>query len=308
VKLPFLPKSDSAARKTPRASPVESAMPPKNNVAERVTDWFARSIGHGDPDKMHGPNILTHERVVAQTSAFVGFAEIGVTFSELNQIRKHKGTELVHVVNPDGSSNLELILSRFTPKWLEKMIPGCRLGLQGPALNTTRDGKVGARFVGFEVTGDIETEHSKDAVSYTLEVKVTEKSVVELAKLAVPGAAAKLGELLASEGSSVVQNAIGNAFLIAVPIISSAIAVVSVRNAIKVCDDAMATKEQKAFAVGHAVADCVRVVLPIPGTLMNVALVGAAGISTGIKFFRARADAKAAATNAAAMKAKGDDG
>jgi hypothetical protein len=294
----------AAADVTAAAAGAAEHAPPtwkKETAFERAAHWVAKHVGHGHPEHPHGPKVITHERPVLQGSAFVGLVEVGYTFSELNQIRRDNGFEVVHVVNPDGSSNIETILRRFQPEWMH----GNRFELQGPALNTSVSGPpLGARFLGFGLTGDLSTEHSKDALSYTLEVKLTEKSAVELAKLATPGIAAEVGKALTGESLGGVGDVVANVFLGAVPVISAGIALVSCKHAVDVCKDKSATKEQKAFAIGHALADLVRIVLPIPGTLMNVALVAGAAVRTGMKLHDARVAAKAAAT----AKATGDDG
>lgn len=258
-------------------------------------------MGHQDPNTPHGPKVVTHERPVVSGSAFVGFVEVGYTLSELNQIRVNNGTELIHVVNPDGSSNLELVLRRFQPAWMHEH----RFELQGPALNTSLSGPpLGARFLGFGVTGDQQTAHSKDALSYTVEVKLTERSAAELAALAAPGVAAEVGALLGEAATESVGRAVAAAFLGAVPIVSGAIALVSIQRALRVCTDKTSTQERRVFAVAHAVADAVRVVLPIPGTLMNVGLVAGAAAREGVKLHTARAQLQ----RQALQTAGGDDG
>lgn len=293
------PNPPVAEPNPPVAEPNPPVAESKRHIVDKVTDWAERRFGHQDPTRPHGPSILTHERPVTQNSAFIGFVEVGYTLSELNQIREHKGLEVVHVVNPDGSSNIEMIIRRFQPRCMH----GHRFELQGPALNTALDGSsfpVGARFLGIGLTSDAQTDHSKDALSYTLEIKLTEKSAVAFAELFAPGIAHEAGALLAAHTSSELGKTVANIFLGAVPLISGAIALVSCRRAVKVCKNKSASKEQKAFAVAHATADLVRIVLPIPGTLMNVGLVIASSARSAVKLHHQRTAGQGAAAKSEA--------
>jgi hypothetical protein len=218
----------------------------------------------------------THERVLHDVGGSFFGVSVGVTVSQLDLVRKNThGVEFIQVVNPDGSSNLESVLGRLP------LGHNQRIELQGPALNTSLspgDLPLGARFVGLGLTSDVTSAMDHDALSYTVEVKLTEKSVAELAALAAPGAADLAADALAGVAGSGAGAVVADAVLGAVPVLSAALAVASVRRAHHVCCDATASKEMRAFAVAHALADTVRVVEPLSGTLMNAGLVGVAAL------------------------------
>jgi hypothetical protein len=77
------------------------------------------------------------------------------------------------------------------------------------------------------------------------------------------------------EGSSAAQT-IGEVLLAAVPVISTGVAIVSARRALKTLRDIAAPFATKALAVARAIADTTTIFLPLIGTLANLALVGAA--------------------------------
>jgi hypothetical protein len=222
--------------------------------------------------------IRTHERVVHDVGgSFFGFG-IGVTVSQLELVRKNThGLELIQVVNPDGSSNIETVLGRLA------LGHNQRIELQGPALNTSLspgDLPLGARFLGFGLTADVTSAMDHDALSYTVEVKLTDRSVAELALLAAPGAADVAADALATVvvGGASAAAVVADAVLGAVPVLSATLAAASLRRTVHVCHDPTASHEMRAFAVAHAVADTVRVVEPLTGTLMNAGLVGVAAV------------------------------
>lgn len=247
---------------------IPEAPKPSRSIIGEVFDRIGKTVNRlkHDPDPA-GPNRLTHERPIIESKGSLFGLEFGLTVSELHQIRTTEGIELVHVVNPDGSSNLELVLGR------KNIGKGQRIELQGPAINTSYtpgNMPVGARFLGVGLTSDVIDEKSQEAVSYTLEVKATERTAFELASLVAPGAVAGAAELLSQ---SAVGAVVAEMFAGAVPIISGVIAISSARWAIKQLKDPEATTATKAFAVAHAISDAVRVVFPIAGTLGNAALV-----------------------------------
>ncbi len=251
---------------TDPADSYENHEPPRPKIAaamDRVLDKIAP--------------IRTHERVLSEAKGSVFGVEVGVTFSQLDLVRKNThGMEWVQVVGQDGSSNLELLLKRWHLKHNH------RIELQGPALNTSLtpgELPIGARFIGVGLTSDLTSAMDHDAVSYTVEVKLTERSVAELAASVGAGTAASAAEAIASVAGSEVAKVVGDIVLGAVPILSALLAVSSARRAIHVLRDDSASKEMKAFAVGHAIGDAVRVVFPLAGTLINVGLVGAAALA-----------------------------
>lgn len=218
----------------------------------------------------------THERVITDLSgSFFGIG-IGVTVSQLDLVRKNiRGVELIQVVNPDGSSNVETVLGRIG------IGHNHRVELQGPALNTSLtpgELPVGARFIGVGLTSDVTSAMDHDAVSYTVEVKLTERSVIELAALGGAGAAAIAADALESMMSAGVAAVVADTVLGAVPVLSAALAFTSVRRAWHVLQDPTASREMKAFAVAHTIGDTVRIFAPLVGTLINASLVGVAAL------------------------------
>lgn len=268
---------------------------PKSTLAGRVGHLAERLAAKVHPHKLGlkddvGPQRVTEERPFFETKGSLFGVELGVTVSELHQIRAKSGVEVIHVVNPDGSSNVETVLAR------KELRAGQRIELQGPALNTSLTPgtlPIGARFVGLGLTSDLIDEASKEAVSYTFEVKLTERTAAELAKLAVPGAAAEAAKLLSEAGAAEgVAHVVAEAFAGAVPVISALIALATVRWTLRVLRDPSSTKTEKALAVAHSISDGLRVLFPIAGTLGNAALVGIAAL-VGLHHARAAKAAKA---------------
>lgn len=218
--------------------------------------------------------VRTHERVIQDFGGSFFGISVGITISQLDLVKKNThGVEVIQVVNADGSSNIETVLGRL------HLSHNHRIELQGPAFNTSLtpgELPVGARFVGVGLTSDVTSAMDHDALSYTAEVKLTEKSVLELATLAGPGAAALAADALKEVAGTGVAAVVGDAVLGAVPVLSALMAVASTRRAWHVCHDPTASKEMKAFAVAHALGDTVRVVAPLVGTLINAGLVGVA--------------------------------
>lgn len=261
---------------------------PTPGLPGRIFDRIERFVhGQKTGDNPLGPNRLTHERpVIEQKGSFFG-VEFGLTVSELHQVRVTEGIELVHVANMDGSSNLELVLGR------KDLGAGQRLEFQGPAVNTSLTPgtmPVGARFVGVGLTSDIVDPKAHEAVSYTLEVKATDRTALELASLVAPGAVAEAAQLLTENA---VGHVVADLLAGAVPIVSGVIAVSSARWAIKQLKNPKATKATKALAVAHAVSDAVRVVFPLAGTLGNAALVLVSATAAFVQIRKARKAAAA---------------
>jgi hypothetical protein len=218
--------------------------------------------------------IRTHERVLNDFGGSFFGLQVGVTVSQLDLVRKNtKGVEIVQVVNPDGSGNLETILAR------KEIGAKQRIELQGPALNTSLtpgELPVGARFIGVGLTSDVTSAMDHDALSYTFEVKLNEKSVAELAAFGGPGAAQIAADAIEASATSVLGDVVGTALVGAVPVLSAALALASARRAYHVVRDPTAGREMKIFQVAHAIGDAVRVVEPVTGTVINAALVAAA--------------------------------
>jgi hypothetical protein len=239
-------------------------------IADKVHPHRADAPGGGVPVR------LTEERPFYELKGSLVGLEVGVTVSELHQLRARDGVEVIHVVNADGSSSVETVLAR------KELGRGQRVELQGPALSAgLAPGAfpLGARFVGVGLTSDLVDEASKEAVSYTVEVKLTDRSVAELATLAAPGAAAEASRLLAeSSALEGVGAVVAEAFAGAVPVVSALIAFSTARWALGVVRDPEASLATKAIAVGHALSDGARILFPIAGTLGNAALVGVSAL------------------------------
>jgi hypothetical protein len=258
----------------PQASPATGVVAEKPDTYEdhlpkqsKVGAWFDRVANKIAP-------IRTHERVMTEAKGSLFGLEVGLTISQLELVRKDThGREIVQVVNQDGSSNIELILGR------KQLGAGQRVEFQGPALNTSLtpgELPLGARFIGVGLTSDLTSAMDHDAVSYTVEVKLTDRSIAELASLGGPGAAKLAADALASIGGGAVGGVISDLIIGAVPVFSAYLAVQSAHRAWHVCHDKSASKEMKAFAIAHAIADAVRIVNPLAGTVANAALVGIA--------------------------------
>jgi hypothetical protein len=221
-----------------------------------------------------GPNMLTEERPIFDASGFALGLEFGVTVSELHQVRPQsgRGLELVHVVNPDGTSNLETVLARAPIGGRQ------RLELQGPALNSDRSAllPLGARFLGVGLTSDLVDRHAQEAVSYTLEVKATERTAAEVVRWAAPGVAAEAARFLGREGASGAAGLAAQVMAGAVPVVGGLLAISSARWAWRVLHTPQADAATKSLAVGHALFDAARIAFPLAGAAANAALVGVA--------------------------------
>jgi len=220
--------------------------------------------------------IRTHERVIHDIGGSFFGISVGVTVSQLDLVRKNThGVELIHVVNPDGSSNIETVLGRLP------LSHNHRIELQAPALNTSLtpgELPLGARFVGVGLTTDVASAMDHDALSYTAEVKLTERSILEFAILGGAGAADIAADALTNIAGAGVAAVVSDTILGAVPILSAGLAVASARRAWHVLHDPTASTEMKAFAVAHTLGDTVRVFAPLAGTLINASLVGVAAL------------------------------
>ncbi len=216
-----------------------------------------------------GPNRITHERPFFEAGGRVYGAHLGVTVSELHQLRAKRGVELIQVVDADGNSNIETVL------WRREIGKQHRVELQGPALNTRISGglPLDVRLFGFGLTRDVVDPKAKEAVSYTFEAKL---HTSDLVMLGGTGAAAKAAALLDETADSEIASAVTAACAAAVPVVGVLLAMSSARWAHKVLKNPRSTVANKVLAVTHAIADAVRIGFPLTGTLANAALVGVA--------------------------------
>lgn len=287
VTRPAPPRPSSANVGGPQAKqPIKGSSTPSSSASPGADTWeehcpkpvLSGSAAGRSIDKVLDKvaPIRTHERVISEVKGSLFGLEVGITLSQLELVKKNThGVEVIQVVNGDGSSNLETVLGRFS------LNHNHRIELQGPALNsslTPGELPLGARFIGVGLTSDVTSAMDHDAVSYTAEVKLTTNSLLQLAAIGGPGAAAVAADALATVAGGAVAEVIGDILIGAVPILSAALALQSARRAVHVCRDEAAPTSMKVFAVAHAISDAVRVAFPLAGTLANVALVGIAAV------------------------------
>jgi hypothetical protein len=224
---------------------------------------------------------FTEERVWFDAPGSLLGIDVGFTLSEITRVRGTAGSlEFIHVVGSDpANQNFETILKRIP------LIAGQRLEVQGPAVNTFAGLPIGFRAGGLDLSSDLFEPGQNRAITYTLEAKLTERAFLYWAPLWAPGAASALDAALGTAGHSTIANLVGGAL----PFVSAALAVQSAVRAWRVFRNPQATRLQKALAVGHVVADGVRVALPVVGTLANVALIGVTAAVSYVKVKRARA-------------------
>jgi hypothetical protein len=120
-------------------------------------------------------------------------------------------------------------------------------------------------------------------VSYTAEVKLTTSSLLKLAAAGGKGAAKVAARALQAVAGRTAARVVAKAVMGAVPVVSAGLALVSARRAVKTYRDPNATPSQKLFAIGHALADAVRIVLPITGTIADAALTVAEAAKTWLE-------------------------
>ena len=237
----------------------------------------ALHLYHPQPHQGSGRPRLTEERVWLEVVGSLLGLDLGVTVSELTRVRGKRGSlELIHVVSEDGSGqNYESVLHRIP------LGGGQRIEVQGPAINTTAGLPLGFRAIGLGLTSDLFEPGQNRAVSYTAEIKLTERTLLYWAPVWAPGVAAAVDGALGAAGHHTVANLVGGAL----PFVSAALAVQSAVRAWRTFKNPNATRLQKALAAGHAVADGVRVAFPLIGTLANVALVG---VTAGVSYFKVK--------------------
>jgi hypothetical protein len=261
-----------------REAPATKKAPPPHQ-----TDWLTRAAAKIAPHKFQdeknpfGPNRITEERPFAEMKGSLFGLEVGITFSELHQIRAKSGIEVVHVVNPNGGSNLELVLAR------KEIGKGQRVELQGPAINTSLapgELPLGFRVAGIGLTSDLVDRKSKEAVSYTAEVKVTDRTVLEGASLL---GATGVGGAIAGHLGGTGARMVSEVFSAAVPVVGVILFASSAKWAWKVVHDPSKSRLDKTLAVAHAASDAVRIAFPLAGAIGNAAITG---LSAGLGLYR----------------------
>lgn len=244
----------------------------------------ALHLYHPQPNYAGERPRFTEERVWFDAPGSLLGIDFGFTLSEITRVRGTAGSlEFIHVVSPDGAGqNFETIVKRIP------LFAGQRIEVQGPAIDTIAGLPAGFRAAGLDLTSDLFEPGQNRAITYTAEVKLTERAFLYWAPLWAPGAAAALDSALGTAGHSTVANLVGGAL----PFVSAALAVQSAVRAWRVFKNPASTRLQKALAVGHVAADGVRVAFPVIGTLANVALVGVTAAVSYLKVKKARAEAE----------------
>lgn len=234
-----------------------------------------------------GPNIITHERVVATHFTLkTPFGTINANSSTLDVIRpqRGKGMEVIHVVDSTSGrgeeTGIETVMWRFPVGF------GWRVEIQTPAVYGGpggASGPISARIWGAGLTKDVVDNKSHETGSFTFEFKILHDDVENLAALVVPGTAQAICDAIKTGTSSGVAHAVGQVIAGSVPIISVLLAVSSVRWAIRRLSSPTQSPTDKAIAVAHAISDAARVVFPFPATIANVALLA---ISLGVGWYQ----------------------
>lgn len=256
------------------ASTAAAAPAPAPDTAR--TRHHPRHAGHHRAQSAPRRQRLTEERPFFEVVGSLLGIDVGLTLSEINRVRGDSALELVHVVDQTGSAqNFELVLAR------RELTHGQRIEFQGPALNTQAGVPLGFRALGLGLTSDLFEPGQRRALSYTLEAKLTERALLYWSPVFAPGLARGLERVLGVAGSHPLAGAVAGAL----PLVSAALAVQSAVRAVKVFRSPDATRVDKALAAGHAVADAIRVGMPLVGTLANVGLVA---VSAGIALAKLR--------------------
>jgi len=270
----------------PRSKPSKHKKPSFLLRAKIATLHLAEALHLYHPQPNYGGQRprFTEERVWFDAPGSLLGIDFGFTLSEITRVRGTAGSlEFIHVVgsNP-ASQNFESILKRIP------LFGGQRLEVQGPAVNTFAGLPIGIRGAGLDVSSDLFEPGQNRAITYTAEVKLTERFFLYWAPLWAPGAASALDSALGTAGHSTIANLVGGAL----PFVSAALALQSAVRAYRVFKNPRSTRLEKALAVGHVAADAVRVALPVIGTLANVALVGVTAAVSYFKVKEARAQAE----------------
>ncbi len=224
-------------------------------------------------DDKKGATFRVRRTAFASSALFFG-AEIAVKVNHVDPLNGGRNDLKLTWTN-DGSNGIvdvESVLLR------RQMGSHARFELQGPALQARADDEalpLKVRFIGLAVAAQVSAPSPHDdtppQLEMKVEVKLTDKSLGSLAALA--GATAELTSLTTELAGSAAGQAIGGALLTAIPVVSGAVALLSARRAVKTLRDAEATGAEKSLSVLRALADATSVVLPVVGTLANVALV-----------------------------------
>jgi hypothetical protein len=225
--------------------------------------------------------LLNHERVLSDLQLHAGLG-FGFTLSAIKPVAGGgtAGHELVHVVGADGV-NLEYNPARFPTDKKGRFVE-----LQGPGISVGRVAggpPVDLRIVGVGLTGEVGSLEGKTRLSYTLEAKLTLRSMVQILGLfgkkilrAVARAVARhpIVAIAVEGGASVLR------FL--TPAVAVGFAVADSVKAVKVCRDPTADALDKTLAVANAAADVVFIFNPVVGVVGNVA-VAAVRVARGLQ-------------------------
>lgn len=282
---PSLPASPGA-----EAEPTDSLIAPgprrRASLLSRPVAWVVQRLQSAKEGE--APTKITQERPLGELKGSLLGVEVGFTVSELHQVRPGKGFEIIHVASDDGlTNNVETVLGQ---RPIGKT--GQRIELQGPALNTSMKGgemPVGVRLLGLGITGDMVDKRSQEAVSYTVEAKITERTVADIAVLSSPMHGA-LSALLPAEAA---MHTFSGGMAVCAAVLSGMIAVSTTLWAARTVADDDQSKRQKGFAVAHAAADWLRLFAGWPGAAMSAALCGASILLDYRSYQRAKAAADA---------------
>jgi hypothetical protein len=198
------------------------------------------------------PVKLTEKRPIFKQS-FEPFG-VGVSVSVTQNQRLAPGPdEEIAFISGDDLQGVESTL------WRKQLSPRTALKLGGPsvALDASSN-SLSTRILGIGASHERVAQDGVNNVQISAELKVTHKTVAELAGLAAPAALAGAHTLFAPAAvaaGEVLQHSM-NALL---PGISAALAARSVANAVDVIDEPSSSTGDKFFAVGRAIGDVVRV-------------------------------------------------
>jgi hypothetical protein len=248
----------------------------KRSLPRRVWSYLDHAYDvltlHEQP-RLGGRGRVTEERPWFEMVSSALGIDVGLTVSEINRVAGQGRLEFVHVVGPDGlTQNFETVLAR------KEIRHGQRIELQGPAVNTLVGAPIGFRALGVGLTSDLFEPGQRRALSYTLEAKLTQRTLLYWAPFWAPAVSAALAE----GGRSTVANLVAGA----IPIVSAGLAVQSAIRAYKLFRNPRAGSSEKLLALGHVAADTLRVFMPLVGTLANVGLIAT---SAGVSWVRVKA-------------------
>jgi hypothetical protein len=275
------PQKDQAQEKeaSKREPAAKVSRRPRGNILTRFVDDLVLKTGW--LQKKLGINALTEERPFVQLDHEVAGFEVGFTASHVTSPNAKSGKELIHVVDPSGSSNLEWVVLQ------KELFAGQRFEVQGPALNTSLEPgelPIGFRLAGIGIVANKNVPGKPESLGYTFELKATEKTVGYYGAMLLP--------VLTNEAAKLVSGGVGHAvatvFSHAVPGVAAFLAIQSTRTAYRTLHSKKAGGFDKTMAVAHAACDWVRVAFPLAGTLGNVAV---AATTIGVALHRAKTGA-----------------